>query len=125
MSDLHPILVWSVFALAAVTAVALRFITAPYGRHDRSGWGPTCPTRLGWVIMELPAVAWFAAVYAAGSHRAELVPLIFLGLWQLHYLNRALIYPLRMRTGGKRMPVLIVALGVLWNLINGAMVASL
>lgn len=69
--------------------------------------------------MELPAVVWFAAVYAAGAHRFELVPLCLFGLWQLHYVNRALVFPLRMRAGARRMPVLIVGLAIAWNLLNG------
>ena len=35
-------------------------------------------------------VALLAAVYLGGEHRGELVPLVLLGLWQLHYVNRAL-----------------------------------
>ena len=32
-------LVAGVFALAVVTFIALTFVTAPYGRHARTGWG--------------------------------------------------------------------------------------
>ena len=39
----------------AVAFLALLFVPAPYGRHARAGWGPTLPTRLAWVVQELPA----------------------------------------------------------------------
>ena len=59
------------FVLAAVTALALLFITAPYGRHVRSGWGPTLGNRVGWVLMESPSVVVFALVFFTGPHRAD------------------------------------------------------
>ncbi len=115
----HELAVWAELVLAAVTALSLLFVTAPYGRHRRGGWGPTIPARAGWVIMESPAVLWFAAVYAAGDHRGETVPLILFGMWQWHYLQRTLIFPLRMRASGKRMPLLVVGLAIAFNLLNG------
>lgn len=115
----YTLAVWAELVLAAVTALALLFVTAPYGRHQRGGWGPTIPARAGWVIMESPAVLWFAAVYAAGDHRGETVPLVLLCLWQWHYLQRTLLFPLHMRASGKRMPLLVVGLAIGFNLLNG------
>ena len=112
---------WAVRAeivLAVVTAVVLLFVTAPYGRYARRGWGPTLPTALGWVLMELPAVVLFAAFFFSGDHRFDLVPLVLLSLWQLHYLNRTFVFPVRMRTSGRRMPVLITLLGLGFNTLN-------
>jgi protein-S-isoprenylcysteine O-methyltransferase Ste14 len=107
------------FALAAITLAALLFVIAPYGRHARRGWGPTIPARVGWIVMESPAVIFFAAVYAAGPHRSELAPLVLLALWMVHYLHRAFIFPMRMRASGRRMPVLIAVLAIAFNLLNG------
>jgi 3-oxo-5-alpha-steroid 4-dehydrogenase len=50
----------SLFFFAVATAAVLFFIPAPYGRHARAGWGPTLENRLGWVVMEAPAVVVFA-----------------------------------------------------------------
>src|SRR5215468_11968253 len=94
--------------LAAATVVGLRFLTAPYGRHGRPGWGPTVPARIGWLVMESPAALWFLAVYLTGAHRSGTVPLVLLGLWELHYVQRAFVYPFLMRPGA-RMPVSIIA----------------
>ena len=79
--------VWIELALAVLTFIGLRFITAPYGRFGRGGWGPTVPGRVGWVLMEAPAPLVFAAVYLAGDHRASVVPLVMLCMWQSHYLS--------------------------------------
>ncbi|KQV06739.1 methyltransferase [Leifsonia sp. Root112D2] len=105
-------------ALAVVTFVALCFIVAPYGgRHGRAGWGPTVPARVGWVIMEAPASILFLIFYLLGDHRGELVPIIFLVLWQAHYLQRAFVYPFLMRSGS-RMPVVVMLMAMAFNLLN-------
>jgi protein-S-isoprenylcysteine O-methyltransferase Ste14 len=116
--ELHGRAVGAVFVLAAVTAVVLLFVVAPYGRHEPAGWGPTLPAAVGWFLMELPAVALFAMFFFTGGHRFEVVPLALLGLWQLHYLNRAFVFPLRMRAAGRRIPILIVFLAIAFNTLN-------
>jgi protein-S-isoprenylcysteine O-methyltransferase Ste14 len=67
--------------------------------------------------MESPASIAFLAFYLLGSRRADVVPLLFLLLWQAHYVQRAFLYPLLMRTGS-RMPVLVMVLAILFNLLN-------
>lgn len=104
--------------LGVVTWVALVFVAAPYGRHGREGWGPTLPARRAWLLMESPAIWVFLAIYLAGAQRFELVPLLFLILWQLHYVNRSLIFPLRMRTAARSMPLLLVAFALVFNSLN-------
>ncbi len=111
-------LAWLELALAVPTFVALAVVPAPYGRHARAGWGPSVPARPGWMAMESPASLFFAAVYAAGAHRADLVPLVLLALWQAHYVNRAFLYPLRLRPGS-RLPLSVAVLAVAFNLLNG------
>jgi protein-S-isoprenylcysteine O-methyltransferase Ste14 len=105
-------------ALALPTFVALRFVTAPYGRHARAGWGRAVPPRIGWVVMETPAVLVFAATYLAGSHRAGAAPLALLVLWELHYLHRAFLFPLGIR-GGAPLPASVMLLAVGFNVLNG------
>ena len=116
--DLHHSLVIGTLIAAAVTFVSLVLISAPYGRHARDGWGPTIPSRLGWVVMESPAVVLFCAVYFSGDHRFELVPLVLLAIWQLHYVNRTFVFPFRIRATGKRIPVLMPLLALVFNSVN-------
>jgi protein-S-isoprenylcysteine O-methyltransferase Ste14 len=105
------------FVLAVLTFVGLRFVTAPYGRYGRRGWGPTVPARVGWLVMESPAPLVFLAVFAAGPHRGDLVPLAFLALWQAHYLYRAFGYPFVMRSRA-RLPVTVMAMAIAFNVLN-------
>lgn len=115
---LHTQVVWALFAVAAVTFTVLLLISAPYGRHGRGGWGPTIPSRVGWIAMESPSVLVFAAVFWGGDRRAELVPLIFFGMWQLHYFHRTYIFPFRLRARGKRMPALIALMAFGFTTVN-------
>ena len=110
--------VMAIFGAAVVTAVAVVFISAPYGRHTREGWGPSLPGRLAWILMETPPVVFFAWVFWQGAARGEWIPLIFLALWQVHYVHRAFIFPFRLRIGGKRTPWVIVVLALVFNVPN-------
>ena len=104
--------------LAGLTFLILFAVTAPYGRSIRPGWGPTIASRVGWIVMETPPVLLFVAFYLTGDHRAEKVPLVFLALWQMHYVHRAFVYPVRMRLRHKRMPLLIALMAIGFNTLN-------
>lgn len=107
------------FALAVVVFVALFFVVAPYGRHFRSGWGHTIGNRVGWVIMEAPAPLAFAVCFVLGGGTNAVVPLVFLVMWEAHYLHRAFIYPLGLRGMDRRMPLVVISFGFLFNIMNG------
>jgi hypothetical protein len=118
--ETHRLATFVLIGLALLTFAAVSFVTAPYGRHLGGGrtWGPTMPARLGWIAMETPAVVVFIAIYMQGQHRFETVPLVLLGLWQFHYVQRTYVFPLRMRADGKRMPVLVCLSAIAFNLLN-------
>lgn len=116
--EIHSLIVWFIFTMAAITFVTVVFITAPYGRHMSEGWGPTIAARTGWILMETPPVLVFFAFYSTGQFRAEVVPLILLAVWQSHYIYRAYIFPFKTRATEKRMPVLILGLALVFNSLN-------
>jgi hypothetical protein len=116
--EIHRAATWILIALALVTFAAVTRIIAPYGRHQSAYWGPTMPARLGWIVMETPAVLVFVWIYMQGQHPFETVPLLLLGLWQFHYIQRTYVFPFRMRNEGKRMPVLVCAMAMIFQLLN-------
>lgn len=116
--DVHFYATLVEMGLAVPTLIALVWTTAPYGRHVRGGWGPTIPTRAGWILMEVPSTLLFAGIYAFGDHALELAPLAMLGLWQIHYVHRTFVFPFRMRAGGKRMPLSVPLMGASFNVLN-------
>lgn len=109
-------LLWVWFALSAVVFVALMFITAPYGRHARPGWGATVPAKLGWIIMELPSVAFFAAMFFLGQ--GGVAAIAFFVIWEFHYVHRTFVFPLRMRGAVRAMPLMIMLSGFVFNMFN-------
>ncbi len=107
------------FVLAVVVFVALFFVAAPYGRHTRRGWGYTIGNKMGWVLMEVPAPIVFVVCFLLGGKGITTVTLVFLFLWEAHYLHRAFIYPFSLRGTARRMPLLVMSFGFLFNIMNG------
>lgn len=91
---------------------------APYGRHSSKKWGIMIDNRLGWIIMELPALVLCPFVYFLFESTYNL-SLLFISIWILHYFNRTIIYPLRIKTKGKKMPLTIACSAFFFNVING------
>jgi len=107
------------FIVGAIVFVVLFFIAAPYGRHIRKGWGYSVGNKLGWVLMEAPAPIVFAICFLYGETRNSPVTLIFLAMWEMHYLHRAFIYPFSLRGAARRMPLGVIATGFVFNIMNG------
>ncbi|MCB0571705.1 MAG: DUF1295 domain-containing protein [Phaeodactylibacter sp.] len=111
------VLAWIAVAVLLVP-VQLR-ATAPYGRHTNTHWGPLMDNRLGWVVMEIVSPMMLLYFFLNGPNE-KTAPLWFMaGLWALHYINRSLIFPMRTRTDGKQIPVVIVLSAVFFNTVNG------
>ena len=104
-------LLYAWICLALVLMHVQFFLVPGYGRHASSKWGPGIPNKAGWVIMELVALLAFWWAYLVNDRQLDTVILLAVGLWSIHYLNRSLIYPLRTRTAGKQMPLVIVRSG--------------
>jgi len=104
---------------AAFVFVYLFFVPAPYGRHIRQGWGPTIPNRIGWILMETPAVLSILAFYLTARAPGASIVWVLLGAWQVHYIYRTYIFPFTLQDRGKRMPVAVMFSGMLFNVFNG------
>lgn len=103
--------------VAAATFVSLLRTAAPYGRHERDGWGPRIPALWAWVGME--AVSFVVLGVFAWRARGSLDASLALGaLWLVHYAHRSFVYPLRMRRVGQTMPLSVALMAVLFNGVN-------
>jgi protein-S-isoprenylcysteine O-methyltransferase Ste14 len=114
----HSALAWTVIGVGGLVFASLFVVVAPYGRHVRAGWGVTISNRTGWVVMESPAALAFAAIYAAGDHALQPMPLALAAMWLTHYVHRAFVYPLRLRAAQKPMPASVALMAIVFNLIN-------
>ena len=109
------VLIW-LFAALPTFFVLLR-IPVPFGRHTRSGWGALIPNRLAWFVMELPALLVMPAVAFAGN--PDRIGELFIVFWVVHYVNRTCIFPLRIKTTGKGMPLIVMVSAFGFNIVNG------
>jgi len=106
------------FVLSAIVFVSLFFISAPYGRHSRKGWGITLNNRLSWLIMEAPAALAFIVFYFVGDNKSSLVLFVFILMWEAHYIHRAFIYPTSLPKSSFGMPLSVIGLGFFFNMVN-------
>ncbi len=120
MNHAFDILLIVMTLLGLVVFVALHFFEAGYGYLFDRRYGPPVPNKIGWIAMEAPVFVAMCALWIASDRTWEAAPLALFALFQLHYLQRAFIFPLLMR-GKSRMPLGIVAMGAAFNLVNALM----
>lgn len=117
--DYNTVLI-SMSIIAVVVFIALFFIKAGYGIFRTKQWGLSINNKLGWVMMELPVFI-LMLLFCISSERAILIPhIIFFLLFELHYLQRSLIFPFLMK-GKSKMPLTVILLGVIFNSVNAFM----
>lgn len=108
----------TVFGFSAIVFSLLFFITAPYGKFFRKGWGLRIRTKWAWMIMELPSPVLMILFFITSD--VKTVPqLIFLLLWLAHYIHRSMIYPFTQSGREKPYPFIIVAMALVFNSLNG------
>jgi 3-oxo-5-alpha-steroid 4-dehydrogenase 1 len=113
------IICWIWIAIAVILFPILLRVTQPYGRHSKKNWGPMVNNRLGWFLMELPALVIFGYFLGFKANLFNILTLVPALLWGLHYFHRVLIFPLQIRTISKKMPVVIVLFALIFNTVNG------
>ena len=104
--------------IAVAVFISLFFIAAPYGRYFKRSFGPAVNGKLGWILMETPAPLLFATVFVAGIGTATIAQIIFLVLWEIHYIDRAFVYPFTLRSSVKPLPLAVLITGLAFNSMN-------
>ena len=114
------ILIW--MAIGILVFILNLFVTAPYGRHTKTTWGPLINNRLGWFLMEFPTLLIFPSLvfYKMSLVGINYFILFFTCIWLIHYINRTIFFPLRISKNDTLMPLSICFMGFIFNCINGA-----
>jgi hypothetical protein len=107
-------------AIGVVTFFYLLKVPAPFGRHTSLKWGMLIDNRLGWFIMEATVLFTFWLQAYPIITQGSVAEQVMAALFTLHYLNRAVIFPFRLHTKGKKMPVAIMFSAIAFNLVNGS-----
>ena len=123
LDDLYRLGLLIMAGWTILTVAVLLRVVAPYGRHARGGWGPTMPARWGWMLFESPAVVLLTAVFLMGPNAGAPGPTALVALWLLHYVHRDLVWPFRMTSGHKPMPLAVVATAFAFQVVNSGLVA--
>ncbi|CAA6655097.1 unnamed protein product [Spirodela intermedia] len=98
----------------------LQFCTVPYGRHARPGWGPPLPPAAAWFLIESPTIWLTLLLLPHGRHLSHPLALAIISPFLLHYLNRTVVYPIRLLRSGTKagFPLSVAAVGFCFNLLN-------
>ena len=121
-ADTYQLILKLAFVYVALIVIGGLIVKAPYGRFASGKFGFNLPPRLGWFLMELPATLSFLIFYFQGQHRFETVPLLFLGVWLMHYGNRGFIFPFLIRAAkgaSSSFSVTVVVAGWLVTSLHG------
>jgi len=110
--------IWIGFGIA--TFFLLLKVTAPFGRYASTHWGPVIDNRIAWFVMEATVLVTFWYFVFPLAKNLSFPALIISFLFTLHYINRAFIFPFRIRTKKKKMPVVIMFSAILFNIVNGS-----
>ena len=100
------------------TFLVLLKVTAPYGKFSKRSWGPTMSYKLGWFLQEIISLITFSYFFITGEIDNKAIAWLFFILWNLHYFNRSIIFPLRKKQDSF-CPSIIVLFAIIFNIING------
>lgn len=117
----YHLILWIMAAIGLFVFVALYFVDAGYGKFRSKKWGYSIDNKIGWVLMEAPALVPIAYTLAALS-LGNLV-ILFMSLYALHYVYRSFIFPALLK-GNSKMPLAITAMGATFNFTNSTLLCA-
>ena len=118
MNILYKYSIILIFSFALIVFVLLFFISAPYGKFSRKGWGPSIKSKWAWMIMEFPS-PFLMTIFFITSDTKTLPEVIFLILWLTHYIQRTFIYPFSQSGREKPYPLIVASMAIIFNCFNG------
>ena len=92
-------------ALAVAVFICLFFVEAGYGKFYDRKWGPAIGNRPGWVLMEAPVFITMLVLCFVSDRKTDIVRLIFLLIFEIHYFQRTFIFPFLIRGDGRILPL--------------------
>ena len=121
-AGLYQLILLIMLLTAPLVFVVLFYVSAPYGRHTRGGWGMCFSNRIGWLVMESPACL-LVLVLVVLFADLNLPILVMLLIWQSHYVYRAFVYPFSLKEN-RNMPVSVIGMALVFNSANAYLIAG-
>ena len=106
--------------IAVIVFIALYYVTAGYGVFYNKKWGFAIPNKIGWILMESPVFIAMILLCVFSERSTNIVCLIFLILFEIHYFQRSFIFPFLIR-GKSVMPLSVILMGMIFNTLNAFM----
>jgi hypothetical protein len=118
MDILYKYSLIAIFAFSVLVFVILFFITAPYGKFMRKGWGQAIKSKWAWLSMEFLSPALILLFFILSPDK-NVVGIIFVSAWLFHYVHRTFIYPFSQSGRDKPYPLVVAMMAMVFNLLNG------
>lgn len=80
--------------------------------------GGSIDKKTGWMLMEVPILIMVIYYYVIGDQPLN-VSAVIVAAFLIHYFNRAIIFPQRIKVKGKTMPVISMLASTVFYIING------
>ena len=122
-SETFRLFLWAMSGIALIVFIALYFVKAGYGIFRTPSWGWAVNNKLAWMLMESPVFVVMLVLWLCSGTGLALPQFVFLFLFLFHYFQRSFVFPFLMK-GKSRMPVAIMAMGIVFNVLNGVMQAG-
>ena len=119
----YTYLLWIMTILGVIVFIILQFITPAYGMTYNNRWGNSVRSKTGWFIMEIPVFAAMLIMFLISlkyGHGFNWVTFTMFCFFEIHYLQRSIIFPSLMK-GTSMMPISIIVVGVFFNTCNALM----
>ena len=111
--------IWIGFGVLTFLYLIISKIRTPYGRHSSNAWGIMVNNTWAWFWMEFPALVVMPILSIIGPNELNPFSILLISIWFIHYFNRVIIFPLRIKTKGKKMPISIALSAFFFNIFNG------
>ena len=111
--------IWIGFGVLTFAYLIISKIRTPYGRHSSKGWGLMINNTWAWFWMEFPALVVMPFLSLIGPNELNPFSILLVSIWFIHYFNRVIVFPLRIKTKGKKMPISIALSAFFFNIFNG------
>lgn len=108
-----------IFISAVIVFILLFFVSAPYGKFLRKGWGPVIRSKWAWSMMEFPSPALMIFFFLISDEK-NIMRIIFIIFWLSHYFHRTFIYPFIQPGRNKSYPLVLVLMAFIFNCLNGS-----
>jgi protein-S-isoprenylcysteine O-methyltransferase Ste14 len=118
MNQLYNYSIILIFSFAVLVFILLFYISAPYGKFLRKGWGPSIRSKWAWMAMEFPSPVLITLFFLTINPK-NLPKIIFILFWLAHYIHRSYIYPFTQSGRNKSYPFILVCMAFIFNCFNG------